>query len=57
MIIQSTETTYELIGKMWLAKFTYQEMNFMQVLHPLLHSEALYFLRQHQTFALLNPEE
>ena len=57
MIIQSKETTYELRGKMWLAKFTCQEMNFMQVLHPLLHSEALDFLRQHQTFALLNPEE
>lgn len=57
MIIQTTHTTYELRGAMWLAKNTYNEINYTQVLHPLFHSQVLEFLRQHQTFALLNPEE
>ena len=57
MIIQTTHTTYELRGAIWIAKYTHEGMNFMQVLHPLFHSQTLHFLRQHQTFALLNPEE
>lgn len=57
MIIQSTHTTYELRGEMWLAKYTHDGIKFAQVLHQLFHSQTLDFLRQHQTFALLNPEE
>ena len=57
MIIQTTHTTYELRGEMWLAKNKHDGIKFAKVLHPLFHSQTLHFLRQHQTFALLNPEE
>lgn len=57
MIIQSTHTIFELRGDTWLAKYTSFEMNYTEVLNPILHYKLLASLRQHQTFALLNPEE
>ena len=57
MIIQTDFCKYIIKNNVWILNTKYEDISVSFILNPLLDSPTLDFLRQHQTFALLNPEE